>query len=263
MSQAISDTAPAAISNTPLSGKVAVIAGAAKNLGSAIAQTLAQAGAATVVHYHSAASRADAEATVAAITANGGQAFAWQGDLTKVATIEALFATTIERFGRVDIAVNAVGKVLKKTILETSEAEYDAMFAVNSKTAYFFMREAGKHLQQGGKIINIATSLLAAFTGHYGVYAGAKAPLEHFTRAAAKELGPRGISVNSVAPGPLDTPFFHEQESAQATAYLKSASMNGQLGDIRDIAPIVKFLATEGWWINGQTIFANGGFATR
>ena len=89
------------------------------------------------------------------------------------------------------------------------------------------------------------------------------APLEHFTRAAAKELGARGISVNTVAPGPLDTPFFYPVESPEAVAYHKSASMNGKLGDIKDIAPIVKFLVTEGHWITGQIIFANGGYTTR
>src|SRR5689334_17651535 len=97
------------------------------------------------------------------------------------------------------------------------------MFAVNTKAAFFFIREAAKRLRDGGKIVSIGTSLLAAFTGLYSTYAGAKAPLEHFTRTAAKELGARGISVNTVAPGPLDTPFFYPVESPEAVAYHKSA----------------------------------------
>ncbi len=139
------------------------------------------------------------------------------------------------------------------------------MFAINSKAAYFFIREAAKHMRdnEGGKIITVVTSLLAAFTGLYSTYAGSKSPVEHFTRAAAKELGPRGISVNNVAPGPMDTPFFYPVESSEAVAYHKSQSMNGKLTNIQDIVPIVKFLATEGWWITGQTIFANGGYTTR
>jgi NAD(P)-dependent dehydrogenase (short-subunit alcohol dehydrogenase family) len=93
--------------------------------------------------------------------------------------------------------------------------------------------------------------------------AGSKAPVEHFTRAAAKEFGPREMSVNNVAPGPMDTPFFHPAESPESIAYHKSASMNGKLTDINDIAPIVRFLVAEGGWITGQTIFANGGYTTR
>lgn len=246
-----------------LNGKVALVAGGAKNLGRAIALNLAARGAQLVVHYNSPESQAEAAQTVAQIQAAGGTALALQADFRRVAAIENLFTQTLQHFGRVDIAVNAVGKVLKKSTLETSESEFDEMFAVNTKAAYFFMQQAARHLQDGGKIINIATSLLAAFTGGYGVYAGAKASLEHFTRACAKELGARRISVNCVAPGPLDTPFFHAAENAATTAYLSAASMNGKLGEIADIAPIVGFLAGEGWWINGQIIFANGGFATR
>ncbi|MFC7522888.1 SDR family oxidoreductase [Parapedobacter sp. GCM10030251] len=88
-------------------------------------------------------------------------------------------------------------------------------------------------------------------------------PVEHFTRMASKEFGNRGISVTAVAPGPMDTPFFYGQESEDAVAYHKSASALGGLTDIRDIAPLVEFLVTDGWWITGQTIFANGGYTTR
>ena len=179
--------------------------------------------------------------------------------LTKVSEVVSLFDEAMKRYGRIDIAVNTVGKVLKKPFTETTEEEYDNMFAINSKAAYFFTQEAGKRMNDGGKIITILTSLLAAFTGLYSTYAGSKAPVEHFTRAAAKEFGP----VNNVAPGPMDTPFFYPAESPESIAYHKSASMNGTLTDIKDIVPIVKFLATDGWWITGQTIFANGGYTTR
>jgi NAD(P)-dependent dehydrogenase (short-subunit alcohol dehydrogenase family) len=153
--------------------------------------------------------------------------------------------------------------VLKKPFGETTEAEFDTMFGVNAKSAYFFLQEAGKKLNNDGKICTIVTSLLAAFTGYYSTYAGAKASVEHFTRAAAKEFGSRGISVTAVAPGPMDTPFFYGQESDDAVAYHKSASALGGLTDIKDIAPLVEFLVTEGWWVTGQTIFANGGYTTR
>src|SRR6266550_1829761 len=195
--------------------------------------------------------------TVAAIAKSGSEAFAVQGDLTKVSEVTRLFDEAIKRFGRLDIAVNTVGKVLKKPFVETTEPEYESMFAVNSKAAYFFIQEAAKRMNDGGKIVTIVTSLLAAFTGLYSTYAGSKAPVEHFTRAAAKEFGSRGISVNNVAPGPMDTPFFYPAESPDSIEYHKSASMNGKLTDINDIVPIVRFLVTEGWWITGQTIFAN------
>ncbi len=137
------------------------------------------------------------------------------------------------------------------------------MFAINSKSAFFFIRKAGLRMNDKGKIVTVLTSLLAAFTGLYTVYAGSKAPVEDFTRAAAKEFGLGGISVNSIAPGPMDTPFFYPGESAESIAYHKSQRMNGRLTEIRDIVPIVKFLVTECWWIPGQTLFANGGYTTR
>lgn len=246
-----------------LRGKVVVIGGASKNLGSLICKTLGAEGASVVVHYNSASSKAPAEETVKAVKTAGGDAFAFQADMRKVPEVVKLFDEAKKRYGRIDIAINTAGKVLTKPIIDTTEEEYDEMFAVNTKAAYFFMREAAKRMNEGGKIINIGTSLLAAFTGLYSTYAGAKAPLEHFTRAAAKELGPRGISVNNVAPGPMDTPFFYPAETSDSIAYHKSASMNGKLTDIHDIAPIVKFLVTDGRWITGQTIFANGGYTTR
>lgn len=246
-----------------LQGKVALVGAGAKNLGGLISRTLGAEGASIVVHYHATSTKASAEETVRAVEASGGKAFAVQGDLTQVDNVAKLFDEAIRRYGRLDIAVNTVGKVLKKPFVETTEKDYDEMFAINAKAAYFFIQEAGKRMNDGGKIITILTSLLAAFTGLYSTYAGSKASVEHFTRAAAKEFGPRGISVTSVAPGPMDTPFFYPAESPEAVAYHKSQSMNGKLTDIADIVPIVKFLATDGWWITGQTIFANGGYTTR
>lgn len=246
-----------------LQGKVALVGAGAKNLGGLISRTLGAEGASVVVHYHAASTKAPAEETVRAVEASGGKAFAVQGDLTQVDNVVKLFDEAIRRYGRLDIAVNTVGKVLKKPFVETTEKDYDEMFAINAKAAYFFIQEAGKRMNDGGKIITILTSLLAAFTGLYSTYAGSKASAEHFTRAAAKEFGPRGISVTSVAPGPMDTPFFYPAESPEAVTYHKSQSMNGKLTDIADIVPIVKFLATDGWWITGQTIFANGGYTTR
>jgi len=246
-----------------LNGKVVLIAGGAKNLGGLLSRNFAAKGAKLAIHYNSDSTKADAEKTLTDVQQLGAEAFLFQGDLTKVENISELFDETIAKLGSIDIAINTVGMVLKKPFVDTTEEEYDTMSDINSKVAYFFMQEAGKKLNDNGKICTIVTSLLAAYTGLYSTYEGMKAPVEHFTRAASKEFGSRGISVTAVAPGPMDTPFFYGQESDDAVAYHKSASALGGLTDIKDIAPLVEFLVSNGWWITGQTIFANGGYTTR
>ena len=252
-----------------IKGKTVVIAGGAKSLGGLIARDLAAQGAkAIVIHYNSAATKADAEATVAAVKAAGAEAVAIQADLTTAGAVEKLFSDAVASIGRPDIAINTVGKVLKKPIAEISEAEYDEMSAVNAKTAFFFIKEAGKHLNDNGKLVTLVTSLLGAFTPYYSSYAGTKAPVEHYTRAASKEFGARGISVTAIGPGPMDTPFFYPAEGADAVAYHKTAaalspfSKTG-LTDIQDIVPWVRFLVSDGWWMTGQTILVNGGYTTK
>ena len=252
-----------------IQGKVALIAGGAKNLGGLIARDLAAHGAkAVAIHYNSAASKADADATVAAIEKAGAKAVALQGDLTSAAAVEKLFADTEKAVGKPDIAINTVGKVLKKSITEISEAEYDEMTAVNSKTAFFFLKEAGRNVNDNGKVLTVVTSLLGAFTPFYASYAGTKAPVEHFTRAAAKEFGARGISVTAVGPGPMDTPFFYPAEGADAVAYHKTAAALSPfsptgLTHIEDVVPFIRHLVSDGWWVTGQTILINGGYTTK
>lgn len=246
-----------------LEGKSAVVAAGAKNLGGLISRTLAQRGVNIAVHYNSAASEADADRTVAEVSAAGAQAIKVQGDLTVPANITALFDAAVGAFGGVDIAVNTVGKVLRKPILETTEAEYDSMFDINAKAAYFFIQEAGRRLNDQGSLTTIVTSLLAAYTDGYSTYAGAKSPVEHFVRAASKEFAPRLINVNNIAPGPMDTPFFYPQETPERAQFHASQAMGDRLTNISDIAPLAVFLAGEGHWITGQTIFANGGYTTR
>lgn len=246
-----------------LAGTNVLIAGGAKNLGGLIARQAAESGANVAIHYNSDGSRDDAEQTLAAVEAAGRHGTILQGDLTVHANVTRLFADAAAAIGTIDVAVNTVGKVLRKPIVETTEEEYDSMFDINAKSAYFFIQEAGKNLADGGKIITIVTALLAAFTDGYSAYAGGKSPVEHFTRAAAKEFAGRGISVTAVAPGPMDTPFFYGQETPERVEFHMSQGMGNQLNKIEDIAPIVRFLAAEGWWITGQTIFANGGYTTR
>lgn len=252
-----------------IAGKTVLIAGGGKNLGGLLARDLATHGAsAVVIHYNSAASKAEADATVQAVQQLGAKAVALRGDLTRAAAVEKLFADAVAAVGRPDIAINTVGKVLKKPFSEISEDEYDEMTAVNSKSAFFFLKEAGKHVRDNGKICTLVTSLLGAYTPFYAAYAGTKAPVEHYTRAASKEFGARGISVTAVGPGPMDTPFFYGQEGADAVAYHKSAaalspfSKTG-LTDIEDVVPFIRHLVSDGWWITGQTILINGGYTTK
>ncbi len=252
-----------------IKGKRILIAGGAKNLGGLLARDLAENGAASIViHYNRDESKPDADATVAAVQQAGAQAVALQGDLTRASAMEKLFEDAVNQFGPLDIAINTVGKVLKKPIADIQEEEYDEMSAVNAKSAFFFLKEAGKHVADNGKICTLVTSLLGAYTPFYAAYAGTKAPVEHFTRAASKEFGARGISVTAIGPGPMDTPFFYPQESAEAQNYHKTAaalsafSRTG-LTDIEDIVPWVRFLVSEGWWMTGQTVLVNGGYTTK
>ncbi|WP_291479695.1 SDR family oxidoreductase [Corynebacterium sp.] len=246
-----------------LEGKNVLVAGGGKNLGGLVARQSAEAGANVVIHYNSDSSLGDAQETLAAVEAQGVRAALVQADLTVPENVATLFAEAEQAVGRIDVAVNTVGKVLRKPIVDTTEDEYDSMLDINAKAAYFFLKEAGRHLADDGKVITVVTALLAAFTDGYSTYAGGKAPVEHFTRAAAKEFADRGISVNAVAPGPMDTPFFYGQETPERVEFHKSQAMGNQLTQIEDIAPIIRFLATDGWWITGQTIFANGGYTTR
>lgn len=257
------------MSSPTLHGKVAVISGGGKNLGALIAAQFADAGVrGLLLHYNSDGSRAETEKTAAALKARGVDVLTFQGDLSSVANCTKMFDEALARFGQVDVAINTAGVVIKKPILQVTEADYEQSFAANSKAAFFFIQQAGRVLAERGSIVTIVSSLLAAYTDSYAVYPGSKAPVEHYTRAASKEFGARGISVNAIGPGPMDTPFFYGQESKESAAYHASAAaLSGYskkgLTDIEDIAPIVKFLVTEGWWITGQTIFANGGYTTR
>ncbi len=257
------------MTNHCLTNKVAVIAGGGKNLGALIAHQFVDAGARGIaIHYNSNASRTDAEKTAAELRAKGADTLLFQGNLAVIDNNVKLFDHAKAHFGQVDIAINTAGVVIKKPIADITEADYDRSFDANAKAAFFFIQQAGRVLADGGNIVTIVSSLLAAYTPFYAIYPGSKAAVEHYTRAASKEFGERGISVNAIGPGPMDTPFFYGQEQPDAVAYHKSAAALSKysrtgLTDIEDISPIVRFLVTDGWWITGQTLFANGGYTTR
>jgi NAD(P)-dependent dehydrogenase (short-subunit alcohol dehydrogenase family) len=244
----------------PLAGKVAIVTGGTANLGKLFAESLARDGANVVVHYNSPGRADEASTVVGDLEALGAQALAHQGDLTDVAEITRLVDDTVERFGRWDILVNTAGLIVRKPLAETTEKEYDDSFAINSKIPYFLMREAFTKMADNGRIINMVTTQVAVTAATYSAYAGSKAPVEHFTKAFAKEIGPRGITVNCIAPGPQKTSFFYNAENDETIAWLSGMTISGDLGDPVDVVPVMTFLAApETRWVTAQTVYVNGG----
>ncbi len=238
-----------------LKGKVAVVTGASRGIGRGIAERLAQDGARVVVNYTQSAE--EAKKVVAGIEGRGGTALAVQADVSNVADIRRLFQETLNAFGRLDILVNNAGIFWAKPILDTTEEEYDRMFAVNAKGQFFALQEAAKHMAEGGRIVNISTGgTHLAFPG-IGVYGGSKAALEFFTKVAAKELGARKITVNTVSPGYTETDMLNDSQFRTVGA---QASPLGRLGTPTDIANVVAFVVSEeAGWVTGDTIQAGGG----
>lgn len=242
------------------SGKVAIVTGATANLGKLFATSLAEDGAHIVTHYNSPSRKDEADAAVAALEKLGVQAMPFQADLTRVENITALVDATIERFGQWDILVNTSGLIVRKPLAETTEEEYDSSFAINAKIPFFLMREAYSRMADHGRIINLVTTQVAVTAPTYSAYAGSKAPVEHFTKAFSKEVGSRGVTVNCVAPGPQKTSFLYGAETEETLKWLAGQTISGELGDPKDIVPVVRFLAApETSWVTAQTIYVNGG----
>jgi len=243
-----------------LKGKVAIVTGASKNLGAETSIYLGSVGANVIVHHFSDNSKEDALQVVEKIKASGSNAKLVQADLRKVSEIKRLFDEAESTFGGVDILVNTTGTMLKKPAADVLEEEYDQMFNIHTKTAFFLLSEASKRLKDGGRIVNISTTLTSVTTGLYSVYAGAKAASEQFVKMIAKEIGSRGITVNSIAPGPLNTSFFYPVENDHSIDYLKHMSVQNRLGEVSDVLPMIKFLTSpEAGWVTAQTIRVNGG----
>ncbi len=241
-------------------GKVAIVTGGTANIGRLFSQALAREGADVVVHYNSARRQSEAAETVNELKSLGVEAIAFQGDLTDVATITRLVDATLERFGHWDIVVNTSGIIVRKPLAETSEAEFDASFAINTKIPYFLMREAFSKMADNGRIINMVTTQVAVTAPTYSAYAGSKAPVEHFTKAFSKEIGVRGITVNCIAPGPQKTSFLFGAETKDTLAWLAGQTISGELGDPVDVVPVMRFLASpDAKWVTAQTVYVNGG----
>ncbi|MEZ5118275.1 MAG: SDR family NAD(P)-dependent oxidoreductase, partial [Candidatus Nanopelagicales bacterium] len=183
-----------------LTGKVALVTGAAKGIGRAIARRLARDGAAVVVNY--AGSVQQANETVGLIEAGGGTAVAVQADVSKITDVKRLFETCCEKYGRIDILVNNAGVMFTRPVAEVGEEEFDRLFAVNVKGAFFCCKEAANRMAEGGRIVTLSSSTTALMLPGYAAYVATKGAVEQFSHVLAKELGAKKITVNVVSPGP-------------------------------------------------------------
>ncbi|MCF4970153.1 SDR family oxidoreductase [Nostoc sp. CMAA1605] len=243
---------------TGLAGKVAIVTGASRGIGRAIALTLASQGASVVVNY---AGRADkAQEVVTEIDKMGVKAIAVQADVSKVADIERLFTETMSQFGKVDILVNNAGTIIYKPITEITEADFDKIYAVNVKGTFFACQQAARHMTEGGRIINFSSSTTALMLPTYSAYVATKGAVEQISRVLAKELGAKNIAVNVVSPGPTATELFLDGKTEEQINRLSQMAVFGKLGDAQEIADVVAFLASDAArWITAQNIRVNGG----
>ncbi|EDY82371.1 KR domain superfamily [Verrucomicrobiia bacterium DG1235] len=246
--------------NTESKNKVAIVTGASRGIGRAIALRLARDGMAVAVNY--ARSAEEAESVVDEIKAAGGRAFAIQADVARVSEVTRLFDETIARYGKVDVLVNNAGILFNKPVAAVTEEEFDRIFAVNVKGTFFACQQAALRLSDGGRIINLSSTTTAVMLPTYGAYVATKGAVEQLTRTLSKELGSRGITVNAVSPGPTDTELFKLGKSPEMIQRLANGAAFNRLGTPEEIAEAIAFLAGDAsGWITGQNIRANGGFA--
>jgi 3-oxoacyl-[acyl-carrier protein] reductase len=240
--------------------RVALVTGASRGIGAAVAKRLAADGFAVAVNY--AGNEAAANATVAAIEQAGGRAIAVRADVARVADVHAMFATIEETLGRIDVLVNNAGILPYVTIAETSDEVFERTMAINVTGTFNTMRAAAARLAEGGRIVNFSTSILHMAPPTYGVYAATKGAVEALTRVFAKELRGRGITCNAVAPGPVATELFLNGKSDEQVEHFAKMAPLERLGQPENIAGVVSFLAgPDGAWVNGQVLRANGGIA--
>jgi 3-oxoacyl-[acyl-carrier protein] reductase len=240
--------------------KSAIVTGASRGIGRAVANRLAKDGFAVVVNYVSNA--AEAAEVVAEIKTNGGEAVAIKADVGNAADVEQLFAEAIKKFHCVDVVVNNSGIMPLSPIGKGDVEAFDKVIATNLRGTFLVFAQAAQHVSSGGRIIAFSSSVLAKSFPSYGPYIASKAGVEGLVHVLANELRGRNVTVNAVAPGPIATELFLNGKSdAQIAEFTKMAPLE-RMGQPGDIANLVSFLAgPDGGWINSQVLRANGGFA--
>ncbi len=243
---------------TQNTGKVAIVTGASRGIGAAVAERLASDGFTVVINYSGDA--ASAEALARKIEGKGGRALTAKADVSDAQAVRRMFDAAEAAFGGVDVLVNNAGIMKLAPLADSDDALFDSHIAVNLKGTFNTLREAAKRLRKGGRIINFSSSVVGLLQPTYGVYAGTKAAVEAMTSILAKELRGRAICVNAVAPGPTATDLFLKGKPQDVVDRFAKAAPLERLGTPEDIAAAVAFLAgPDGAWINGQTLRANGG----
>lgn len=243
-----------------LQQKVILVTGSSKGIGAAVARKLAEEGASLIINY--AADKQGAEKLIAQLRQNGTEAIALQADVSKAQDVKNMFDAAIAHYGKIDVLVNNAGIMITKLLKDTTDDDFDRQFNVNVKGVFNTLREAATRLADKGSIINFSTTVNRVMLPGYSTYVAAKAAVEQLTRIFAKEIGSRGINVNSVSPGPTNTELFTKGKSEETITRLASLSAFNRLGEPDDIAPLVSFLASDdAKWITAQNIGVNGGMA--
>ena len=246
--------------NTIKNAQVAIVTGASRGIGAAVAQRLAKDGFAVAVNY--ASSSTEADALVAELTAAGTKAIAVKADVAKADDVRRMFETTEQQLGKVDVLINNAGVLKTLPLADTSDALYDQTFDINVRGTFNTLREAAARMNNGGRIVNFSSTTLALNMPGYAIYNGTKAAIEAFTHVFAKELRGRNITVNAVAPGPIATSLFLDGKTEEQIQTFAKMPPLQRLGQPDDIASVVSFLAgPDAGWVNGQILRANGGVA--
>jgi 3-oxoacyl-[acyl-carrier protein] reductase len=239
--------------------RAAVVTGGSGGIGRATAERLAHDGLAVVVHYAGNADRA--KEVVDTIVAAGGRATALSGDVADESAMSGVFDACTELYGGVDVVVNTAGIMRLAPLAELDLADFDLMVRTNLRGAIVVSQQAARRVRAGGAVINVSSSVVKLALPTYAGYVAGKGGLEGITHVLAKELAGRDITVNTVAPGPTATPLFLDGKSEEQIARMAALAPMGRLGEPADVAEVVSFLAGPARWVNGQTIYCNGGVA--
>ena len=236
----------------------AIITGSSQGIGAAVAERLARDGWAVTINFSG--NEAPAIALAQRIEAAGGNVIAVKADVSDPAQVAQLFDATEQAFGGVDAIVNNAGIMQLTKIVETDDATFDRHVAINLKGVFNCLREGGRRIRDGGRIVSFSTSVIGLSPPTYGVYGATKAGVEAMSRVLVKELAPRGITVNLVAPGPVATRLFLDGKSEAEVQGTTKLIPLGRLGEPDDIVGAVAFLlGADGAWVNGQVLRVNGG----